>query len=474
MKVLLINPGTEIIYTNKSKNLTIDEFVLSKSFLPPLGLLYIGSSLEEEGCKVGFIDYYCEKNPEEKIKKSLLSIDAVGLGVYNRTKKISDEITKMIKDIDPDIKIIIGGPNCTSLPEKTLEDIPSADICVQGEGEYVIKEIMKSLNGEKNLSKINGVYYRKNGEIKRGKTSEVIKDLDSLPYPARHLVDKYSYGLINDIPYYKQKFTAMISSRGCPFKCRFCSRDSMVMKTYRERSAENVVKEIQILDEKYGSVIIYDENFLANRKKVLEIMDRLIEIGTDIELHITGARVDSADKVLYKKLKKANVKSIEYGFESGNQDVLDFYNKKITLDQIKFTTHLADKMGFMITGSFIFGAPIETERHINNTIQFAKSLPLDIVFFIPLTYIYGSDLWYEAEKNGKISLDDGFFVLSDKNKGLGNFTKEELEMFCKKATKIYYTRPRYFFRKIFSLFKRRDYSFFLINLKTLKSMLLNN
>jgi anaerobic magnesium-protoporphyrin IX monomethyl ester cyclase len=472
MNFLLINPGKKISYSGENKYFTLNEVGFSKSFLPPLGLLYIASSLEEEGCKVELIDYYCEEKPEEKIRKSLLSVDAVGLGVYNRTRKETSDITKTIKDIDPDIKIIIGGPNCTSLPKKTLEDIPSADICVQGEGEYAIKEIIKALNGKKELSEINGVFYRENGEIKSGREAEVIKDLDSLAFPSRHLLDKYTYGLINGIPYYKQKFTAILSSRGCPFKCRFCSRDSMVMKVYRERSAENVIKELQMLNEKYGSVIIYDENFLANRKRVFKIMDNLIENKTDIELHITGARVDSADETLYKKLKKANVKSIEYGLESGNQDVLDFYNKKITLDQIKKATHIADKMGFLITGSFIFGAPIETKKHIDNTINFAKSLPLDIVFFIPLSYLYGSDLWYEAEKDGKVCLDDGFFVIADKKRGLGNFTKEELEMFCKKAIKSFYMRPRYFYRQIFSLFKRRDYRFLLINLKSFSSYFL--
>ena len=472
MNVLLINPGKEISTSGINKYFIINKLGFSKSFFPPLGLLYIASSLEEEGCKVKLIDYYCEKKPEEKIRKSLLSVDVVGIGVYNRTLKESAEITKTIKDIDPDIKIIIGGPNCTILPKQTLRDIPSADICVQGEGEYVIKEIIRALNGKKQLSGINGVYHKQNGEIIGGKSADVIKDLDLLPFPSRHLTDKYTYGLINGIPYYKQRFTAILSSRGCPFKCRFCSRDSVVMKIYRERSAKNVVDELQMLDEKYGSVIINDENFLVNRKRVFDIMDSLIEIGTDIEIHITGARVDSADKELYKKLKKANVKSIEYGLESGNQDVLDFYNKKINLDQIKKATRLADKMGFLITGTFIFGAPIETERHINNTIKFAKSLPLDLAFFFPLSYLYGSDLWYEAEKNGKISLDDGFSVLADSNRGLGNFTKEELLMFCIKATKNFYLRPRYFSRQIFSLFKRREYKFLEINLKSFKSIFL--
>jgi len=131
-------------------------------------------------------------------------------------------------------------------------------------------------------------------------------------------------------------------------------------------------------------------------------MDGLIELDSDIELIIDGARIDSADRDLYKKMKKANVKFIGYGIESGNQDVLDFYNKKITLEQIRKAINLCNEMNFITRATFILGAPFETKQHFEKTIKFACSLPLDIAIFRPLNYCPGAELWDEAVKQGKI------------------------------------------------------------------------
>ena len=121
-------------------------------------------------------------------------------------------------------------------------------------------------------------------------------------------------------------------------------------------------------------------------------------------------------------MRKAGVKYIMFGIESGNQDVLDFYNKRITLQQIRKAVDLSKKMGFIVAGNFILGAPIEKKQHISKTIKFACSLPLDIVLFYPLNYQYGSYLWFEAVKSGKIRKEDGFSIVADSRKGLGNFT----------------------------------------------------
>jgi len=152
----------------------------------------------------------------------------------------------------------------------------------------------------------------------------------------------------------------LLTSKGCPFRCRFCSRYSNIIPEwgFRQRSVENVVKEIQELDEKYRSIRIDDDSFLADNKRAHKIFDKLLEIGTNIDLLIEGARVDSADKDLYKKMKKTGVTLISYGIESGNQDVLDFYNKKTTLQQIRKAICLSREMDFFTSASFILGAPI--------------------------------------------------------------------------------------------------------------------
>ena len=428
------------------------------SIYPPLGLQCIAAALEHDGHKVEIIDLCLQDNSEEHLKNSLISSDAVGISVYSNDYDSVVDLSKKIKDLDSDVPLIIGGPHCTFFPGRSLSDIPHADISVTGEGERVIVDIVRFLQGRKNLSDINGIYYRENNQIKNGKPLEIIDDLDSLHFPARHLVEKYDYGKVDNLYLYKPKFTSMISSRGCPFKCRFCARYGNFIKGwgFRQRSAENVVKEIQEIDEKYGSVMIADDCFLADRTRAHKIMDRLIETGTNIDLIIEGARVDSADRELYKKMKKAGVKLIGYGIESGNQDVLDFYNKMVTLDQIREAVKLGKEMGFITLATIMFGAPMETRKHVENTIKFACSLPLDIAIFSPLYYVMGSQLWDEAVKNKKLT-KGGYSTIADSRRGLANFTAEELNEITKKATKHFYSRPSYMLGQIYRAFLRKDF-----------------
>jgi len=428
------------------------------SISPPLGLLYIGRALEDEGHKVEVIQFFNERSPEEKLKKSLKSSDVVGIGISSKFQKDAFDIAKKVRELDSSVKIIAGGPHCTFHPEKTLIDIPVVDMSLEGEGDYAIKDVTKALEGTKKLSDVPGLYYREKNSIKRGKPHIIVKDLNSIPFPARHLVDKYEYGKVNNVYLFKPKLTSMITSRGCPYSCRFCSRHALTYKTYRQRSVENVVEEIVELDNKYKSVLVVDDNFLADKKRAHRIMDDLIEIGTNIDLLVMGARVDSAERELYKKMKKAGVKYIEFGIESGNQDVLDFYNKKTTLDQIRTAVKLSRKMNFVTTGSFIIGSHIETRDHIEQTIKFASSLPLDIVLFYPLIYTYGSDLWNEAVENGIIKNTELLSVWADSDSGLGNFSKEELEKMCNKAVKNFYLRPSYVARQFLRSILRKNFS----------------
>jgi len=465
MKFLLIKPG-------EKKN--IDKFIInSPSIHPSLGLLYLGAVLEQDGHKVEILDYYMEDVSRKHLENSLLSSDAVGMAMYTDDRKYAVDISRIIKESDSNIPLIIGGPHCIIYQKKSLSDFPDADISIVGEGEPVILDLVRYLKGKKNLNDIHGIYYQNNGSIKSGKPIQVIDNLDDLPFPARHLVDKYSYG---DFPFgyqLKKKVTAVITSRECPFHCRFCSRYDNIIEEigFRQRSAENVVKEIQELDGKYRSIWIADDCFLADNKRAHKIFDMLLETGTNIELLIRGTRVDSADRELYKKMKKAGVTYLEFGLESGNQDVLDFYNKKVTLQQIQEAVNLARKMGFFTTGSFVFGAPFETEQHIEKTIKFACSLPLDIASFGPCRYVMGSQLWNEAVEKGKIS-SDTYGIIADSRRHLGNFTREELMAYTTQAFKTFYFRPTYLFGQIYRSLKRNDYSLLFNGWKFL--YLLNN
>jgi radical SAM superfamily enzyme YgiQ (UPF0313 family) len=454
MNILLINSITGFDPLTSKNN----DYRIQLSLSPPIGLLYIARSFEDEGHKVTVIDYSCENNNKNELQKSLNSYDAIGIEVLTDNIEFVENIAESIKDNNNDLPIILGGPHCTFHPSKALVDIPSADISVEGEGELVVKDIIKGLKGYNNYKNLAGLYYRKNGDIKKGKPAKYIKNLDIISFPSRHLVEKYDYGKIGRQFFYKQKSTAILTSRGCPNRCRFCTRH-ITSNAFRMRSAENVIEELSEITDKYKSVFIADDNFLASKKRANKIFETLIKMGSPLDIYINGARVDSADVELYKKMKKAGVKHIYYGIESGNQDVLDYYNKKINIRQINTAINLANKMDFVTLGYFILGAPIEENKHIKKSIKFACKLPLDFAIFYPLAYSKGSDLWNEAIKEKKINEEeDGYGLIATSEKKLSKFTDKQLLDFCVKAYKRFYFRPLYLTRQIYKSFKRLDFT----------------
>lgn len=390
--------------------------------------------------------------------KEVRKADIVGVSVLSYSLKESYNIINQIKKIKPEIKIIVGGPHCTLFPKKVLNET-NADISVQGDGELVIKDIKKGIQGEIDLSKIPGIYYREDDKIKKGSEIKLIDDLDSISFPARHFVKKYNYGREYYPKIKKGEFTSFITSRGCPFSCKFCSRNSVSMKKYRARSTKNIIEELtQLSKEGYKYVAFEDDSFLFNKKQANELFEGIIKKKINLKFIITAVRVDSADEELFKKMKMAGVTHIQFGLESGNQEILDFYNKKTNLETIKYAVNLSHKMGFFTIGSFILGAPTETKDNFRKTIQFAKALPLDSVSFLPLRYVAGSDLWYDAVEQRKIS-ENEYLVYTDSKKGLGSYIQLEIEQWCNKAHREFYLRPKFVLRLFIKSLRNDDLGF---------------
>jgi len=437
-----------------------------EAYLPPLGLLYIAKQLEKRGQKVTVIDFVAEAFTEEKLKQMLKNIDVVGVTITSQIASSAVKLVDFIKKTTPNTPVIIGGPHCTLQGRRALEEI-NANISVTGDGEETIGEILDVFDKKKTLDGVHGIFYRDTGEIKTGLPGYEIDDLDAIDFPSRHLVPQYSYGKrqIAGVTFFaKGKITSMVSTRGCPFHCRFCVSKS-IFKKYRSRSAENVVREFEEISKEYDSVFVVDDNFLSEKKRAEKIMDLLIEKKLHLEIWIAGIRVTDADKNLFKKMKTAGVKSIEFGIESGNQKVLDYYDKKITLDAVRRAVKLSKKTGFLTIGNFIVGAPIETEEHIDDTINFAKKLNLDFAFFYPYSYLKGSALWEDALKKGIVKEND-IFLMNNSREGLGNLS---LEVFRNKITEAYrrfYFSPRYLFSQfIRQIFVYRNFRVFYAGLK---------
>jgi anaerobic magnesium-protoporphyrin IX monomethyl ester cyclase len=461
MKVLFIFPGPA------GFEVAPKLFFSTGAFLPPLGLLYLAKMLELQGHSVKVIDCNTEEYNEDLLKNTVQSSDAVGMTIYSGPKNLEKSLflAKKIRQFTPDIPFILGGPHCTIVPEKALID-HDANIAVFGEAEYIIVPLIDALEGKRSLSSVSGIIYREKNIFHRTKPNQQILDIDSLPFPSRHLVEKNIYGYIYGTKLIKGKVASLIGSRGCPHRCSFCQVSSFLPK-YRTRSSQNIIKEIdEIVSAEYNAIAFVDENFIVDKKKVETIMDHIIHQRYDLTLWIMDARVDSADRTLYKKMRDAGVKIIFFGIESGNQEVLDFYNKKFTLAQVRDAVHLSKEMGFLVGGNFIIGAPIETKKHIQDTILFAKSLPLDTVIFNHFAYPWGAPVWHEAVRQGKIDPNE-FLVLSDSKRGLAKFSAKEIDDLCMTAYRNFFFNPRYWYREIAYIISRRDFNFLNLGLQML-------
>lgn len=442
--------------------------ILVGATVPPLGLLYLARLLEDSGHIVEIVDYSAELFNEEKLETYVRAADVIGMTLLTISLPHARQIIKHIRDIDPKKTIIIGGPHCSLYPKESLQEL-EADVSVEGDGIPVICDIAQAIEGKKSFAEIPGVYYRnKNNEIEQGPPAKLLEDLDFTPFPARHLVKKYRYGQIYKADIAQEKFTSIITSLGCPHQCRFCTRQYIGMKKYRMRSIENVMKELNYLyKEGYEYIVITDDSFLSNAKRAYQIMDMIVKEQLHFTIFIQGARVDSAEEKLYQKMKNAGVRGIAFGIESGNQDVLDYYNKKTTVEENKKAIILSKKMGFFTMGSFILGAPFETKEHFKNTIRLALSLPLDAISFFPLEYRAGSEIWAEAVKEGKIKPGE-YVVPSDSARGLALFTNAEIAQYCQKAHNKFYFRPLYILGMLGEACRTKDFSFIKVGLRVFR------
>lgn len=410
---------------------------------PPLGVLYLGSMLEQAGYDAEIIDFFIDKDPYASIDRSIHQSDVIGLSVDNISSDEAASLAQYIKNKDADIPIVIGGPYCSLYQERALKKISAADVSVDGDGEHAIINIAKAFEGTIQLSDIPGVFYRKNSGVAHGKSAEPIRNLDDIPFPARHLVAKYEYGKSSKLFMNTPRLTSLATARGCPFRCKYCHYSSVWRPFFRQRCVKNVIAEFhEIIEQGYQSVMFANPVFLAHQKRAHVILDELIAMGSPLELFLGGNRTDITDRTLYEKMRKAGVKYISFGLVSGNQDMIEFSGKHLTVEQTRKVVGLCDELGFFINGSFYLGAPFEDKNHFKNTIDFACSLPLDTVVFNHLAYNYGSDLWKEAYAQGKI-YDGAYQTFADKELGLSPFSREEIRRYCRWGMQRFFYRPQY-------------------------------
>jgi radical SAM superfamily enzyme YgiQ (UPF0313 family) len=416
----------------------------NKSLSPPLGLLYLASPLINKGYNVTYFDLNVNKLSKKDFFNILKNQDFLLISCYTDSINNTLKIIKDAKKVNSKLFIICGGPHCNM----TEELVQGSDLTCIGEAESYIFNIIQRIE-QKKVLKFPGLIYKKNKKIIRTPDIMKTKDLNKSLFPTLNLSKNKNYGYISGL---RLNVAPIISSRGCPFDCKYCTHKGRI--AYRQRNINNVISEIkQRVGEGYEYLFFGDDNFLLNKKRTIKIMNRLIKEKIKIKIIVQG-RVDKADLELYKKLKQGGVIMIMFGIESVNQDVLDYYNKRTTVKQEINALILADKVGIITFGYLIIGAEIETRKHYENTKKFFNKYPWDIMLSGLLGYKKGSALWDEAHKKGLIKNDE-FSVMTGKK--FSKFSQKEWFKIKNELDYYFYKNPKRIIRIFFKLIKNSEF-----------------
>ena len=401
MKFSFINPGP-------NPELPIEDTKKMVGAAPPLGILYIAAILKNEGIEVSMIDEAAQgfsmKDTVDWVKKEDPNI--LGFSTCSSSGRKAAMIAEEVKKENPNVTIVFGNIYATFNAERILKKYPSVDVIVQGEGEYTSLELVKCLEKGRNLKKVLGITFRKGKRIIATPDRPLIKDIDSLPFPDRELLNVGYHNTTAGINVAPKKFSSFISSRGCVFRCRFCGCRRLARNLWRSRSVENILEELHVLaSEGYKQFLFVDDNFTLNPKRVIKICQRMRKEKVDIEWFAEG-RVDQCSYEMLREMAEANCRMMYFGIENASQKVLDYYDKQQTPEQAKVAVKNARKAGVdVIVTSFILGAPNETREEIENTLKFAQQLQVDIPQFNILDTFPGTDIWEELKMKGYLNED---------------------------------------------------------------------
>jgi len=363
-----------------------------------LGLAYVAAALEKRGDNVVILDMGITGGSEKKAIRFIeeSNPDVVGITAQTPYYLKAIRMSKLVKKLKPECPVIMGGPHSSILTENTLNE-PTVDVVAKGESDITVVELMECLGKGESLKNIKGVSFKKDGKVIHNEPRPFIHDLDSLPFPAWHLFDMDRYlARINGC-----KVAPVMSSRGCPFNCIFCYRGPAAGKTFRARSPENIIKEIESLKNNYGvgNILFVDDIFTVNQKRAESICDLLIKKRLDITWRCQ-TRVDCFNLELLKKMKKANCIDISMGVESGNERILEATGKKITKEKARNAFKTIREVGISTSASFIIGLPGDTKETVRETIKFAKELNPNFAIFYAAIPFPGTELARMVEERG--------------------------------------------------------------------------
>jgi magnesium-protoporphyrin IX monomethyl ester (oxidative) cyclase len=380
--------------------------------------------------------------------------DIVGIAnPFTCQVKHAIRVADIVKEIDPSILTVVGGPHVTVVPVKFLEEARNVDVAVIGEGEYAMLDIVRFFDGKKKIDDVQGIAHRRDEKVVLNSPRPFTENLDELPFPAYHLVDMEQYLDPKRIEYrsFQKRALSMITSRGCPFNCNFCSVNLHMGKKFRAHSVDYVVDHIEHVVNKYRVKTIYfeDDNLTFDIERFEAICDKIIEKDIKFQWETpNGVRADCLTLDLLKKMKKTGCQSVFVGIESGDQFVLDnIIGKSLKLKNVIKFAEMCKKIGLKTGAFYVIGFPGETKENMRNTVEFALMLKrkydvgMHLLFATPL---YGTRLYEECKKKGYIqrNLTPRAFAEVRQNWGLPlieteDFTAMEVKEIASRAMKAY-------------------------------------
>lgn len=384
LKIILVDPPLDRITVSKYEPAFSIGLQSIKSYLKPHGFT-----------NVKLCNYF--KLNWQGIKESLRkdSPDVIGISCCSDSRLFSFRLVSLIKEINPECCIILGNIHASFFPEEIIKNFP-VDICVIGEGEQTMLECLEAIKNGGDLSNIRGIAFRKGDQVVSAEARPLAQDLDMIDFSK----DKRIYTGINGEP-----SANILTSRGCPFDCTFCSSGAFWGRTWRKRSPEKVVEELGYLVAQGAKEIVFlDDLFTLDQKRAIQICELIIDRKLQFKWS-ARARVDCISEELIENMKKAGCWEISCGVESGSPKILKLINKKIDLDNAVEAFDLIKRNNIVARANFMVGSQGETLETIEETVKFVKRLNIDDITMSRATIYPNTHLYKCALENGIISKD---------------------------------------------------------------------
>ena len=447
-RVLLINPSYQPSYGNTKASIV-------NPFFPTLGLATIAATTQQRGHKVEILDLcwrpYNFKFIHSRIKE--IKPDIVGIHATTPLMNQLRDISLITKDISKNIQVVGGGPHPTALPEETLKESMLDIICV-GEADYTFADLC---DGNK-LSNIQGIYYRDGDGVGYTGIRPVVENLDDLPMPAWELYPPSDYQKISRLIARNPPVTTAEFSRGCVYLCDFCASKMTMTRGYRKKSPERCAEEVKYMKSiGFREFWLADDIFTSDQQWAFDVSEAIAKSGTNITWTCSnGIRVESANRNLFKMMRKAGCYRVSFGFESGNDEVLKAFGKggRASVEEGRRAVREAQEAGIEVNGFFLLGLSGDTEETMNDTIEFARSLaPMDLLKFGMAVAFPGTDMFNNYAEKGLVKSYnwDNYFVFTNQDL----FTHENLsyitiQNYMQKAYRRAITfNPRFAFQRLY-------------------------